>query len=124
MNSAMQASLPMYDLPEIQEVTDAWWRGVAKHMKQQGVNGVPSALVRGVPLGDHWKAGNLLLSQCCGFNVVHGHKQYLSVLMLTDWDASGCEPNKYSSYFTAHEDSPYEQFSQLLSSTDWTLTQA
>lgn len=31
----MQASLPMYDLPELADATAAWWDGIARHAQVQ-----------------------------------------------------------------------------------------
>ena len=31
------ASLPMYDLPELREATDAWWRGLARAFAAEGL---------------------------------------------------------------------------------------
>jgi len=116
-NTTMQVSLPMYDFPEIREVTEAWWRGIAKHMKLQGVTDVPGSLTHEMSLDKLWKDKSLLISQCCGFNVIKGYQDYLSVLMITDWEAEGCEPCKYSSHIIVHEDSPYEKISQLKDKT-------
>ena len=109
----MQASLPMYDFPEIRESTEVWWRGIAKRMVQQGIQNAPTDLTSGVPLNELWTANNLFLSQCCGFDVMHSYKEYLTVLMISDWDVEGCEPGKYCSFIVVHEDSHYESLAQL-----------
>ncbi len=69
--SAVIASLPMYDLPEIAGHTDALWAEIARHLRGRGVVDVPSNLVRPtVPLRDHWVEPGLLLSHTCGYPLV------------------------------------------------------
>lgn len=63
------ASLPMYDLPELQADTDALWRDIAGRL---AVAGVPLALSRDNVddlLTHHWRHPALLLSQACGWPV-------------------------------------------------------
>jgi hypothetical protein len=31
------AELPWYDVPELVAATDAWWRGIARHLQAAGV---------------------------------------------------------------------------------------
>ena len=110
------ASLPMYDLPEVRDATDAWWSGVAKHMQLAGITEAPLQLQHDVPVKSLWQDKNLLLSQCCGFDVVHGLKDCLDVLMITGWAAEGCYDGHYSSWVVVHEDSPYQHISELYDS--------
>ncbi len=35
------SSMPMYDLSEYRETTDAWWSGIAKFMIEEGAKDVP-----------------------------------------------------------------------------------
>ena len=111
--SAMQASLPMYDFPEVREATNAWWQGIAKHMRQQGIENVPAHLTTELPLDQLWTGDELFLSQCCGFDVMNSYKDHLSVLMISDWDAEGCETGQYCSLVIVHEDSPHNHLADL-----------
>ena len=115
--STMQASLPMYDFPEVREATEKWWHGIAKHMKQQGIDNVPTHLIDDVPLRQLWTSEHLLLSQCCGFDVMHSYKEHLSVLMISDWDAEGCQTGQYCSVVVVHEGSDYVSLEDLKGST-------
>lgn len=111
-----QASLPMYDFPEVRKATDAWWTGVAKHMQLTGVKDVPSQLQHDKPVKSLWQHNELLLSQCCGFDVVYGFKDSLNVLMITDWAVEGCHDGHYSSWVVVHEDSPHQHITELFNS--------
>jgi ABC-type phosphate/phosphonate transport system substrate-binding protein len=114
--SMMQASLPMYDLPEVQEATASWWQGIAKHMRLQGIEGVPDTLENELPLDTLWTQGNLLLSQCCGFDVMNSYKDHLSVLMISSWDAEGCSTGQYYSFIVTAEDHISEKIGDLKNS--------
>ena len=112
-----QASLPMYDFPEFRKASDAWWQGIARHLKQAGIDQVPERLLHDVPVKQLWQHPNLLLSQCCGFDVVYGLKDTLSVLLITDWEAEGCSTGHYSSWIVVHEDSPHQDITDLYGHT-------
>ena len=60
------ASLPMYDLPEVTAATDAWWAGLARAMRREGLSDVPDRLTRGPDVAELWRASDLLFSQTCG----------------------------------------------------------
>lgn len=108
-----QASLPMYDFPEIRGATDDWWTGIAKHMRRAGVKDVPAQLRHDVAIRSLWQNDELLFSQCCGFDVVYGFKNSLSVLMTSDWAAEGCHNGYYTSWIVVHEDSPHQHIADL-----------
>src|SRR5207249_2755288 len=52
----MIASLPMYDLPEVKAATDAWWRGLARHI------GIAGVLDRGRDRLAPWRSPDLVFS--------------------------------------------------------------
>ena len=112
-----QASLPMYDFPEFRKASDAWWQGIARHLKQAGVEQVPELLLHDVPVKELWQHPELLLSQCCGFDVAYGLKDSLRVLLITDWDAEGCSTGHYSSWIVVHEDSAHQDIADLYGHT-------
>jgi hypothetical protein len=64
------ASLPMYDLPELRPALDAFWTGIARHLRRQGVPEAPGALTQDHPGDALWSAPDLLFSQCCGADLM------------------------------------------------------
>jgi ABC-type phosphate/phosphonate transport system substrate-binding protein len=65
------ASLPMYDLAEVQPAAAALWSEVSGRLRDAGVNDVPSSLRWGGNLyADNWLHPQLMLSQACGWPVV------------------------------------------------------
>ena len=101
----MIASLPMYDWPEIRGATDAWWTGLARHLRTQGLCGVPRALVRGGPLEAVWTHPALLLSQTCGLPLARRFHRKLQVVGTPCYAAEGCDGPTYSSLILVNDDS-------------------
>lgn len=93
----LTASLPMYDLPEVRDALDTMWARIAQHLRQEGVADVPSALVHSRALAELWSDPNLLISQCCGYDVVGRHTGKLHPIATPRYCAPGCEGCEYSS---------------------------
>ncbi len=72
-----RASLPMYDLPEARRATDAWWQGLARELSRTGIENVPGVLSREADTAALYRAPDLLLSQTCGYPLIHGLKGLL-----------------------------------------------
>jgi len=93
----MIASLPMYDLPELRGATDAWWRGLARHM------GIAGDLDRGPDHLAPWRYPGLIFSQTCGYPFTHEFRGKLKLLATPHYAAEGCEGPLYCSIIFACE---------------------
>lgn len=91
------ASLPMYDLPDLREATDAWWAGLAKSFSACGVSNVPEGLTRGDSIDRVWRDKAMLMSQTCGYPLMHGLQDDVKVLGTPVYDAPGCDGPAFSS---------------------------
>lgn len=91
------ASLPMYDLPELTGATDAWWTGLAEHMRREGIIDVPETRVKPKELEAHWCQRNLLLSQTCGYPLTHQLRGKVQLLGLPVYACTGCDPDGFYS---------------------------
>jgi ABC-type phosphate/phosphonate transport system substrate-binding protein len=85
------ASLPMYDLPEIREATDAWWRGLSRHI---GIAGELDHCSDRLVL---WRDPELAFSQTCGYPLTHEFRGKLRLLATPHYDAEGCAGPLYCS---------------------------
>ncbi|WP_303979555.1 PhnD/SsuA/transferrin family substrate-binding protein [Dongia mobilis] len=94
----MIAALPMYDFPELREVTDAFWEGLRGHLAAAGLTGIPSALTRPADVYAHWLDPQLLLSQTCGFPLTHELKGKVRYLATPGYEAPGCDGSTYRSF--------------------------
>lgn len=113
MLSAHLASLPMYDFPETRAATDAWWQGIAQHLQRAGVDAAAVTLLHDQPVRDLWSDEQLLMSQCCGFDVVFGYRDALEVLVTPVYAVEGCAGGHYRSHIVVHQDSGLQDLVDL-----------
>jgi ABC-type phosphate/phosphonate transport system substrate-binding protein len=109
----LRASLPMYELPAVTEVTDAWWRGLAQHLRGAGVTRVPAKLTRSGDLSADWRAPDLLLSQTCGYPLTHALAASVQLVATPRYHAPGCRGAWYSSAIVIAADNPAQAFADL-----------
>jgi ABC-type phosphate/phosphonate transport system substrate-binding protein len=112
----MIASLPMYDWPEVRRATDAWWAGLARHLRAEGFD-APDRLTRSRSPGAQWRRPDLLLSQTCGYPLTHEFKDQLEVLATPVYDVEGCSGPLYSSVIVVHADSAVSRPEDLRDAT-------
>lgn len=106
-------SLPMYDFPEIRRATDAWWQGIAQHFQRVGIDAANLSLLHDQPVRDLWSDEQLLMSQCCGFDVVFGYRDVLEVLVTPVYTVEGCAGGHYHSRVVVHQDSGLQHLADL-----------
>ena len=90
------AALPMYDLPELRPATDAWWRGLARAFRRQGIKEVPEALDRGERRGAAARDGRLLFGQCCGYDLIR-RPEALTLVATPVYRSPHCRGAQYRS---------------------------
>jgi ABC-type phosphate/phosphonate transport system substrate-binding protein len=99
------ATLPMYDFPDARHATDAWWSGLARHLRREGI-AAPDALVRGEDLIGQWRDPALTISQTCGYLLTHQLKADLRPVATPHYTAPGCEGPSYASVILVRDDHP------------------
>lgn len=92
----MIASLPMYDWPEVRQATDAWWAGLARHLQAEGFD-APDRLTRTPSPYTQWRRPDLIVSQTCGYPLMHEFKGLLEVIATPVYDVEGCRGPLYTS---------------------------
>ena len=107
------ASLPMYDLPEIEAATNIWWRGLARAFRREGIADVPDELERDPNYGELWIRRDLLLSQTCGYLLVHELCGKAKLIATPCYSAPGCSGANYCSVILVHNDSAVCDISEL-----------
>jgi ABC-type phosphate/phosphonate transport system substrate-binding protein len=106
-------SLPMYDLPEVRPALDALWAGLARHLAREGMPDIPSALDHDAPPDASWRNPHLLLSQCCGYDLLNAYAGALRPLATPRFRAPGCAGPAYSSVVVVAEGSPARALEDL-----------
>ena len=107
------ASLPMYDLPELADATDAWWAGLAGAFRRAGISEVPSALCRPDDMAAFWRDPTLLFSQTCGYPLTHRLKSVVRPVATPVYAAPGCRGADYASVVVVRADDPARELVQL-----------
>jgi ABC-type phosphate/phosphonate transport system substrate-binding protein len=87
----------MYDLDELTGATNAWWDGLAGHMRREGISDVPDVLHRPAQLEPHWLSPNLLLSQTCGYPLTHVLRGKVQLVGLPVYACDGCSADGFYS---------------------------
>lgn len=91
-------ALPMYDWPEVREATDAWGKGLARHLKSAGFSDVPESLTHSVHYQDSWRHPELLLSQTCGYAFANEFAPSMTAIVTPHYNVDGCHGPNYSSF--------------------------
>lgn len=107
------AGLPMYDLPGVRAATDAWWSGLARHLRAAGVEPVPDALTRPANVDAHWREPDLLFSQTCGYPLTHTLASTVRLVATPCYDVPGCDGADYCSLVIVAAGSPATDISGL-----------
>ena len=100
------ASLPQYDLPELRQATDAWWSGIARHMRALGLGDVPDILTRAVDAEALWRDPAVLLTQTCGYPLMTELADCLRPVAVPIYRCDGCRGATYSSVLIVRTDAP------------------
>jgi ABC-type phosphate/phosphonate transport system substrate-binding protein len=107
------ASLPMYDLPELKAITDAWWHGLALAFRAEGIKNVPDTLWRGEDYQSSWTQPDLLLSQTCGYPLINVLQDKVALVATPLYGAPECKGSEYCSIVIVREDDPAQNVSEL-----------
>ncbi len=109
----MLASLPWYDLIEVADYTDAFWRRLAEALRSAGFSDVPEKLSRKIHFEKQWMSGELLFSQACGYDVLLPYASRLRLVATPRYTAPGCNGNRYASFIVIRSDDPFEKLEDL-----------
>jgi ABC-type phosphate/phosphonate transport system substrate-binding protein len=112
-----RASLPMYDLPEVAAATDAWWGGLARAFRREGLDDVPERLRRDGEPAEHWLAPDLLFGQTCGYPLIHALAGRVALVATPCYGAPGCAGPEYRSLVIVAADSPATELAALRGKT-------
>ncbi len=97
------ASLPMYCEDEVRPATERWWAGLARHLRECGVEGVPETLTWPDDYQGHWRSPGLLFSQTCGYPYVNVLGSAVKLIATPSYDAPGCERAGYGAHVIVRE---------------------
>ena len=99
----MIASLPMYDWPAAQPVSDRLWAEIRDRLRAAGMP-APETLCRGGDLWADWQRPDLTLSQTCGFPYRTRLHDLVTLVGTPDFGLPGAEPGYYYSQMLVRAD--------------------
>jgi ABC-type phosphate/phosphonate transport system substrate-binding protein len=107
------AGLPMYDLPDLRSATDAWWAGIARALRREGIEDVPDRLTREQSSEAVWQRPDLLLSQICGYSMAGALREQVAYFATPCYTAPGCRGPLYCSHIVVPTNSPARTLEDL-----------
>ncbi len=107
------ASLPMYALPEIADITEQWWSGLAGHFEDAGVADVPRQLSHPADPVAHWSDPRLLFSQTCGYPLMQTLAGKVRVVATPCYTAGGQSGPEYRSVVLVAVSSPAQGLADM-----------
>ena len=110
---ARLASLPMYCEDEVRPATEHWWAGLARHLRDHGVEGVPERLTWPDDYQGHWRSPGLLFSQTCGYPYVNVLGSAVKLVATPSYDAPGCERARYGAHVIVRENANVRSVADL-----------
>ena len=93
----------MYGEAEHRPAIERWWAGLARHLREAGVPGVPDTLTWPDDYHGHWRSPDLLLSQTCGYPFVNVLGPAVKLVATPRYDAPGCEGARYGAHVIVPE---------------------
>ena len=103
----------MYDPPELHATVDAWWSGLARAFRAEGICDVPDTVDRSLSFDALWGAPDLLFTQTCGYPLTGAWADRLQYLATPRYAAEGCVGSSYCSWIVVAADSPARRLEDL-----------
>jgi len=107
------ACLPMYDLPEVRGASDAFWAGLAGHLRSEGLDDVPDRLTHDRSVTALPGNPNLRFGQCCGSDIVGNLGASFRLVATPNYSAHGCSGPDYVSFVVVQEDNRATRIADL-----------
>ena len=107
------AALPMYDLAETRPAAEAWWAGLARACRAEGLEEAPAALSWPDDLKAAWRDPQLFFSQTCGYPLMTELRGAVRVVATPCYVAEGCSGPFYSSAVVVRADDQAQTLEDL-----------
>ena len=109
----MQASLPMYNLPEMRSANAAFWAALRHEAPRLGLTGLPERLDDNRPAVPVALEDDLIFSQVCGYPLQTIFRGQAILLGVPCYAAAGCEGPTHTGLFIVHRDAPFRTLGDL-----------
>jgi ABC-type phosphate/phosphonate transport system substrate-binding protein len=115
--SALLASLPMYNLPEMAAVNAAFWRAMVEELRQEEFINAPDELVLESPSVPDAIPPSTLFTQTCGYPLQTIYQGQYQLLGVPTYDAPGCGEGTHRAFILVRADASVKRLEDLRGST-------
>ncbi len=115
--SALTASLPMYNLPEMAAANAAFWRALSDELATEGLDDLPPELSSSRPPVPAEIGAATLFSQTCGYPLQTIYRGQHQLLGVPTYDAPGCGEATHCAFILVREDSSFQKPEDLRGTT-------
>ena len=115
--SALVASLPMYNLPEMRAANAAFWQALSGELAAEGIAGLPAELAFSRPPVPAEIGSDTLFTQTCGYPLQTIYRDQHHLLGVPTYDAPGCGDATHCAFILVRDDSPFQRLEDLRGAT-------
>jgi ABC-type phosphate/phosphonate transport system substrate-binding protein len=109
----MQASLPMYNLPEMRPANAAFWAALRHEAERRFLTGLPTHLQDSRSAVPAALEADLVFSQVCGYPLQTIYRGQATLLGVPCYDVAGCEGPTHAGVFIVHCDARFQTLAEL-----------
>jgi ABC-type phosphate/phosphonate transport system substrate-binding protein len=113
----MQASFPMYNIPEMHPAFAAFWTTLRDEANRRGVHGLPAGLRYDLPAVPDKIDTDVIFTQVCGFPLLTRLRGQARILLTPVYDLPGCDGPMHTAFFIVRHDSPIRSIPDLRGKT-------
>jgi ABC-type phosphate/phosphonate transport system substrate-binding protein len=107
------ASLPMYNLPEMQSANRAFWQALSGLLVKEGLFGLPAELAfTRLPVPDAIGT-DVVFTQTCGYPLQTIYRGQYEMVGVPTYDAPGCGPATHCAFILVRDDSSFRSLEDL-----------
>ena len=111
--TTLTASLPMYNLPEMQSQNEAFWDALAYELRRDGWTNLPATLsVGGASVPDRIES-DVVFTQACGYPLETIYRGQARLLGVPTYDAPGCRAGTHRAFIVVRKKSRFEKLEDL-----------
>jgi ABC-type phosphate/phosphonate transport system substrate-binding protein len=103
----------MYDEPAWAAANDALWSAIGGELRAGGLAGVPARLTRDAALPAIWTDPRLLLAQTCGWPLVTGLAERVTLVATPCYALPGCDGPHHRAFLVVRDDDPATDLAAL-----------
>lgn len=113
----MQASFPMYNIPEMHPAFAAFWTALRDEATRRGVADLPAGLRYDLPAVPDKIDADVIFTQVCGFPLLTRLRGQATILLTPVYDLPGCDGPMHTAFFIVRDDAAIRSLAQLRGKT-------